>query len=47
MLEEMGIDTGIDQDKLKEASIFLKGLIHRDLESHLFKAGRAQWSCKP
>lgn len=39
MLESMGIATGIDIDRLIETAGFLRGVLGKDIPSHLFKAG--------
>ena len=39
MLEEMGIDTGVDQYKLVEASVILQEILGRTLDSKVPKAG--------
>lgn len=43
MLEEMGIDTGIDLDKLIACAGFVREILGRDLPSHLLHAGRVRW----
>lgn len=39
MLEEMGIDTGIDLDRLIEAAWILEGMLGRPLTGQVYKAG--------
>lgn len=41
MLAEMGIDTAIDLDQLLDAAKLLKSIIGHDLDSSVFKAGKA------
>lgn len=43
MLEEMGIATGVDLQRLIDCAKYVKGLIQRDLPSHLITAGRLCW----
>ena len=43
MLEEMGIDTGIDLNKLLEASAEAQRSLGRPLGSHVLKAGLIEW----
>ena len=44
MMEEMGVSTGIVQEKLLEAAQFCGKVINSDLPSYLLKSGRPQWS---
>jgi hydroxymethylglutaryl-CoA lyase len=44
MFEEMGIDTGIDFDKLLEATAFAQEVIGTPLPSHLLTAKRPNWN---
>jgi len=47
MLEEMGIETGVDLKKLIDCAKFATQIIRRDLPSHLLKAGTIRWEgCK-
>jgi len=43
MLEEMGIETGIDLLKLIECAKYAKEIVQRDLPSHLLSAGKICW----
>jgi hydroxymethylglutaryl-CoA lyase len=43
LLEEMGIDTGIDLEKLMECAKFAREIIKKDLPGHLINAGRIHW----
>ena len=43
MLEEMGIETGIDLEKLLECARFVRELVKKELPGHLLKAGRIDW----
>lgn len=43
MLEEMGVETGIDLQKLIDCAKYAKEIIQRDLPSHLLGAGRIRW----
>jgi hydroxymethylglutaryl-CoA lyase len=43
MLEEMGINTGIDLSKLIECAQFAREIIGKDLPGHLVQAGRVSW----
>ena len=43
MLEEMGIDTGIDLARLVEASRAAQEALGRRLSSHLLTAGPVDW----
>jgi hydroxymethylglutaryl-CoA lyase len=43
MLEEMGIETGIDLQKLIDCAKYAGKIIQRDLPSHLLKAGTIRW----
>ena len=43
MLEEMGIETGIDLERLIEASGEVQGLLGRSLGAHVLKAGPVDW----
>ncbi len=40
MLQEMGIDTGVDLQKLIDCAKYAREIIHRNLPSHLINAGR-------
>ncbi len=40
MLEEMGVRTGIDLERLLECARFASGLVNHDLPSHVLKAGK-------
>ena len=44
MLEEMGIETGIDLAKLIEASRAVQELLGRPLGAHVLRAGPVDWS---
>ncbi|MGI9556616.1 MAG: hydroxymethylglutaryl-CoA lyase [Solirubrobacterales bacterium] len=44
MLEEMGVDTGVDLGRLVEASRAAQGLLGRPLGAHLITAGPVDWS---
>jgi hydroxymethylglutaryl-CoA lyase len=43
MLEEMGIETGIDLQKLIDCAKYAEEIIQKDLPSHLIHAGMACW----
>jgi len=43
MLEEMGIETGVDLDKLIACAKYAREIIKKDLPGHLIRAGRVQW----
>jgi len=43
MLHEMGIETGIDLDRLIDCARYAKSIIKRDLPGHLMDAGRICW----
>ena len=43
MLEEMGIETGIDLEMLIEASSEVQGVLGRPLGAHVLKAGPVDW----
>ncbi len=43
MLEEMGIETGIDLQKLVDCAKYAREIIQKDLPSHLVHAGRVCW----
>jgi hydroxymethylglutaryl-CoA lyase len=43
MLQEMGIETGVDLQKLIDCAKYAREIIHRDLPSHLINAGRVCW----
>lgn len=43
MLEEMGIETGIDLEMLIEASSEVQGVLRRPLGAHVLKAGPVDW----
>jgi hydroxymethylglutaryl-CoA lyase len=47
MLEEMGIETGIDVQKLTDCASYAREIIQRDIPSHLLKAGRIRWEGLP
>ncbi len=47
MLHEMGIDTGVDLDKLLDASREVQRILGRPLGSHLLTAGPVTWSHPP
>ena len=43
MLEEMGIETGVDLEKLIEASRAAQEQLGRPLGAHVLRAGPVQW----
>lgn len=43
MLEEMGIDTRINLEKLIECARFIREIIKKELPSHLIRAGKICW----
>jgi hydroxymethylglutaryl-CoA lyase len=43
MLEEMGVDTGINLDALIACATFVRKIIKKELPSHLVHAGRVCW----
>jgi hydroxymethylglutaryl-CoA lyase len=43
MMEEMGVSTGVDFEKLTDAARFAAGVIGSDLPSCTLKAGRPKW----
>ncbi len=43
MLDEMGIETGIDLQKLIDCAKYARQIIQRELPSHLLSAGRICW----
>ena len=43
MLEEMGIETGVDLPKLIEASRAVQELLGRPLGAHVLTAGPVDW----
>jgi len=43
MLQEMGIETGIDLQKLIDCAKYAREIIQRDLPSHLLHAGKICW----
>jgi hydroxymethylglutaryl-CoA lyase len=43
MLEEMGINTGIDLQKLIDCAKYAKEILQRNLPSHLLSAGKISW----
>lgn len=43
MLQEMGIETGIDLQKLIDCAKYAREIIQRDLPSHLLSAGKICW----
>jgi hydroxymethylglutaryl-CoA lyase len=47
MLEEIGIETGIDLQKLLDCARYAREIIQRDLPSHLLKAGKICWEGLP
>ncbi len=47
MLDEIGIETGIDLQKLLVCAKYAKEIIQKDLPSHLLKAGRICWEGLP
>ena len=47
MLEEMGIETGIDLPKLIEASSAVQDLLGRKLGAHVLVAGPVEWDRDP
>ena len=47
MLEEMGIETGIDLQKLLDCASYAREIIKKDLPGHLLKAGRICWEGLP
>jgi hydroxymethylglutaryl-CoA lyase len=44
MLEEMGVDTGIDLVRLIEASRAVQELLGRPLGAHVLRAGPVDWA---
>jgi len=44
MMEEMGVATGIDLDKLLEAARLAQEVIGTELPSHILKVGRPRWA---
>jgi hydroxymethylglutaryl-CoA lyase len=45
MLEEMGIKTGIDLQKLIDCARYAGEIIKKDLPGHLIHSGRIRWEC--
>ena len=43
MLEEMGIETGIDLQKLIDCAHYAKEIIKKDLPGHLIRSGKICW----
>ncbi len=43
MLGEMGMDTGVDLDKLLDCARYAQSLVKRELPGHLVAAGRIDW----
>jgi len=43
MLEEMGIETGIDLQRLINCAKYAREIIQRDLPDHLITAGKVCW----
>jgi hydroxymethylglutaryl-CoA lyase len=43
MLEEMGVETGIDLQKLIDCAKYAREIIKKDLPGHLIRAGRICW----
>lgn len=43
ILEEMGIETGIDLQRLIDCAKYARETIQRDLSSHLINAGKVKW----
>ncbi len=43
MLEEMGIETGIDLNRLIECAKFANKIVQKDLPGHLIRSGRVHW----
>lgn len=46
MLEEMGVGTGVDLERLIEASREVQGVLGRPLGAHVLKAGPVDWQMK-
>jgi hydroxymethylglutaryl-CoA lyase len=46
MLEDMGVSTGVDLDKVLEAARFAQSFVEGDLPSKLLRAG-PRWQTKP
>jgi hydroxymethylglutaryl-CoA lyase len=44
MMEEMGVPTGVNQDKLLDAARFAQEVIGNELPSYVLKSGRPCWS---
>ena len=47
MLEEMGVDTGVDLATLIAASSAVQELLGRPLGAHVLTAGPVDWSAAP
>jgi len=47
MMEEMGVSTGVDLDKLLAAARFAQEVIGSELPSYVLKAGRPNWQGQP
>ena len=47
MMEEMGVPTGVDFDRLIEAARFAAGVIGSELPSYTLKVGRPEWGANP
>jgi len=45
MLEEMGIETGVNLEKLIQCAQYAREVIKKDLPGHLIRAGRIHWEC--
>lgn len=43
MLQEMGIETGVDLQKVIDCAKYTREIIQRDLPSHLLQAGKICW----
>ena len=43
MLEEMGIETGVDLPKLIECAKFAGKIVKKELPGHLVRSGRIHW----
>jgi hydroxymethylglutaryl-CoA lyase len=47
MLEEMGVETGVNLQELIHCAQYAREIIQRDIPSHLLKAGTIHWEgCK-
>jgi hydroxymethylglutaryl-CoA lyase len=43
MLEEMGIETGVNLEELIQCAQYAREIIKKDLPGHLIRAGRICW----